>query len=515
MNDEEEIEVLDPISKEVPTKKTDDVVEDASSVTNNTPLETSDTVVKEKNSTNNKNKFNLNNKKLLIIVGCSLLFLVLFIALIIYFITSGKPISRVYNPDSPILINKNGKYGYIDSKGKVLIKPKYEFAYPFYGDYALVVVNDSEEKYNLIDKKGNVKLSVKSQYDCTYIPEYDVWEIDRKLYNGNLKQLSRDDVKVFYSGDGYFEWSKNKENTVGIMKYNGKVTFTYKNLKEKYMFSMAVSNNYKLLDENYCVVGGKDKKSAIVNCETGKVVYDYGDYYVSVSNYNIFTLRNSKTFKFISTFYIENDKLLYESTDQNIELKYYSKDYLRIQDSSKTYDKRYTYYNLNTKKVENKKPDVQEIDSLNTWQKNNNISEFSCDKGVGLKKKNKKILACEWSDIDYFDTLLYDYLESKGKGYIIGEKNNKHYLISTNNMKEVSKFDTNNIHYSSSSTFIYYVDNGTKKKVIYNLLTGKEVSVDNDVIIKLGNNYSTVTKGSKVDYYNTNLELIYTINNKK
>ena len=171
MNDEEEIEVLEPISKEVSTKKTDDVVEDASSVTNNTPLETSDTVVKEKNSTNNKNKLNLNNKKLLIIVGCSLLFLVLFIALIIYFITSGKPISQVYNPDSPILINKNGKYGYIDSKGKVLIKPKYEFAYPFYGDYALVVVNDSEEKYNLIDKKGNVKLSVKSQYDCTYIPE--------------------------------------------------------------------------------------------------------------------------------------------------------------------------------------------------------------------------------------------------------------------------------------------------------------------------------------------------------
>ena len=48
-------------------------------------------------------------------------------------------------------IKKDGKYGYINEKGEVVIQPKYEFANQFYDGLASVKI---EGKKGFIDKGG-------------------------------------------------------------------------------------------------------------------------------------------------------------------------------------------------------------------------------------------------------------------------------------------------------------------------------------------------------------------------
>ena len=57
----------------------------------------------------------------------------------------------------------NDKYGYKDDKGKVVVEPKYELAYPLNEGLAAVRLNG---KYGFVDQKG--KEIVPPQYDHTW-----------------------------------------------------------------------------------------------------------------------------------------------------------------------------------------------------------------------------------------------------------------------------------------------------------------------------------------------------------
>jgi hypothetical protein len=48
-------------------------------------------------------------------------------------------------------VRVDGKYGYLDAAGKVVVEPKYEFTWRFAGGYAAVKYNG---KYGFIDKTG-------------------------------------------------------------------------------------------------------------------------------------------------------------------------------------------------------------------------------------------------------------------------------------------------------------------------------------------------------------------------
>ncbi len=56
----------------------------------------------------------------------------------------------------------NGKYGYKDAKGNIVIQPKYDEATPFFGGFGKVKLNG---KYGFIDKTG--KETVVPRYDNT------------------------------------------------------------------------------------------------------------------------------------------------------------------------------------------------------------------------------------------------------------------------------------------------------------------------------------------------------------
>ena len=54
-------------------------------------------------------------------------------------------------------VRQNGKYGFIDKTGKIVIKPQFDKAYPFHDGLALVIINN---KHGFIDKKGKLVISI-------------------------------------------------------------------------------------------------------------------------------------------------------------------------------------------------------------------------------------------------------------------------------------------------------------------------------------------------------------------
>jgi hypothetical protein len=74
---------------------------------------------------------------------------------------------EMYGPSAEGFYNvkdEKGMWGFIDSKGKVIIPFKYFFAYGFLG--GLAPVKNEQELYGLIDKAG--KVVVKHQYQSFY-----------------------------------------------------------------------------------------------------------------------------------------------------------------------------------------------------------------------------------------------------------------------------------------------------------------------------------------------------------
>ena len=51
-------------------------------------------------------------------------------------------------------------------------------------------------------------------------------------------------------------------------------------------------------------------------------------------------------------------------------------------------------------------------------------------------------------------------------------------------------------------------------KLVYNILTGKTLEVDDDDYINVYSNHITVSDDGDIEYYNTDLELIYTVENE-
>lgn len=458
---------------------------------------------------NNKKKFNY---KILIIVVIAI---ILAIGGYLLFTKKSKnklttDISAIFDSDQPIVVKKGKKYGYIDIDGNILIEPKYDNATSFNGNYAIVRLDGT---YQVIDRKGEMKIETTYSNDIKYVSDHKVWIIKNKLYDSDLKQLTEEDKVVSYEDNGYLSWTNS--NQAGIMNTKGKITYTYNFKDGESYLGFTSSDTDDSLENHYCRVTLDNKKYAIVNCDTGKVIYDYTDKYIYSEDDNIYTLYadsgyNSKA----SVVYIQNDKIAYQSSNPEVELDY-SNGYIIIKDESKDYNNRYSYYDIKTNKILDTKPEnMTNLSNMSEWETITGFNIFDCGAGKGIMKKDKVQLSCEWSDIETFDVLLYQYLKSEKKDYIMAKTTAKTYIIDLKNGKKVIEFNSDYIISTATSTFIYYTDKDTEEIVIYNLLTGKTMTTKEGNYINMYPNYVTIIEGNKKSYYNTNFKLIYEENDE-
>ena len=474
------------------------------------------------NFSNNSTPNNINNNKskkkllLFIIGGLLIIAIVLFVGYK-FFGNKNSDINAIFDDDALIKVKKDDKYGYINSNGKFVLDPVYEEATDFQKNYAIVkttanIEGTNREIYQLIDKKGNAKAQAEYYTDIKYVPEYNIWIINDQLYNGSLKKISSDKVKVEYEKHGYLIWKDVDQKSAGIMNTSGKVTYTYKYQTGEDYFSITPSDTDSTLTERYCITNVNNKKYAIVNCDTGKLVYGYTENYISDEDDNIFQISKHDPWEFVTLMYVQNNKIAYQTNSKNVDLDYYSSGYVQICDDDKDYSNRYSYLDIKTGNISSSQPSDSNNDvniNLNEWETLTGITKKSCGNGYGLVKGEEEVLPCEWYSIDYFGSLLYQYLTSKGKNYVMARKDDKTYIVDLKNGKAVAEFNSSYIYDDETSTFIYYKDYSTNEKIIYNLITGRTIKTNDNNSLNVYSNYITIKENSKKNYYNANLKLIY------
>ena len=426
-------------------------------------------------------------------------------------------IDALFNPNQLIRVKKDDKYGYIDTDGKFQIQPIYETATDFRGDYAVVrleteVEGITKSVYQIIDNKGKVKRQ--ADRNIEYVEETESWIIDDELYNKSMKKISPANVRVDHEDDNYYVWVNSKENTGGIMNEKGKITYTYSFQEDETSIYITVPSIDETQTERYCLVN-VNNKYGIVNCSTGTEIYPMTDNVRISGSDNIFTVKQRGTYDFIEIMYVQNDKKMYSSNSEDIDLYYYP-GYVTIRDGSKSYDERYKYLHTATGEIKDDQPSVSDEEDdeatlLDPWEKYTKTKKFSCSTGYGLMNDDQVTLPCEWDRLSYVDLELYKYLKSNKKDYIFGEKQDKWYLIDIKTKKGIVEFNASYIYPQEDSTFMYYTDRETSNKKAFNLLSNKSLSIDSGKTLTIYSNYITVKDktAGKLKYYNTDMTMIY------
>ncbi|MBQ3307379.1 MAG: WG repeat-containing protein [Bacilli bacterium] len=444
---------------------------------------------------NKKNFKKLSKNFKILIAGLVLLFIVLLLVLG----TRQKQVSKkglyTFDNNKLITINENGLYGFINQKGKVVTKPEYNYVVDTSGKYAVV---EKGNTYYLIDQNGKVKQESKTV--ISYDQENDLYVSNATLYNSNLNAISPNKLKVVNNGHGFYKFTSEKGNTVGIINSKGRVVYKQE-IEDGHAFYNYIGDTDPLLKETYCVISDNNMYFALINCNTGKVIKKYSEATISAAGNNIFYVETSD--KTISSIFVHNNKVALESKEGK-ELIYYSSGYVQYQKDGKT-----MYYNIKTKKSQKEMPmDIFFQEKISEWEYETGYKKISCTKNYGIIDEKNVIVPCIYDKLVTLPYRLYDYLENQGKKYVIAVENEKTYILDMNKNKPVHEFDTKvTLSVQQTSPFINYTDE-KGKTVVYNINTNKEKSFDADSIDTFGN-YFRIHKDNKITYYNLKLEKIY------
>ncbi len=425
-----------------------------------------------------------------------------------------SPLKETFSLDQPILVKKNNLYGYINKKGEVLVQPQYLKASEFYGKYASVTTKKNElnsyDEYLMIDSLGNVvkTVDISNGGKVEHIAD-NRWILKDKLYDNDLKQITTDNVKIVSSWDHYAAFEQNGK--YGILNMDGEATYVYQG-KEK--ISELVTKNLDTvtneLKDRYCIVQIRVDdlyKQGIVNCATGKVIYDYTEKKIIGEDNNIFRIEDEDQ-SFEKRFYIQDDEIKNEITKKEDTIGYLPGSMvISTKDEESAYGKKLTYIDIETGKKQEKyekKILVPEV------LQNQNYTITSCENTFatyyGIQKDGKDILSCEWSDFSFFEEPYFESISKQGKNYIIATKSSTTSIIdlTTNQViKEAPDFHTE----YGSGPFIQFTNGGVKE--VYNVDTGKSIQIPSSGAVAFYSNCVYIVIDHKASYYDENFNLIY------
>lgn len=462
-----------------------------------------------------------NTNKKIIFTFIAIILLIGIIAIIVIKLSykgnlENNEIIKKYNSNSLIAVKKDDMYGYIDTNGKFKIEPQFISAKDFDGDYAIVTTKDDAGKkvYAIIDASGNIKASSTSYNGIKKNSISGYWLVDDKLYDLSFNLASNENIAN--ERNNYYSYNNRELNQAGIIDPYGKKTYTY-NLKEnEYSLGVFVSKINKYQKNRYCSVSISAKKYAIVNCDTGKVIYDFVKKNIFPTDYNVFEVSDidSNGTNPDINMYIHDDEIVYSTEDKNINLKNHDdKDfgYMSIEDNSQSFENRYKYFLYDSKKIVSELPKSEyEIDFSNVWEEYTKIKKFGCNTGYGLMKDEKVIVPCEWSNIEFLYLDNYLYLLSNKKNYILTKKDDKISIYDINNNKVVKELNTSYVSQYTNSILLEYKDKDTNLTTLYNPLNNKEIKFDElNINVSCFPNYFYAIKKGQKDYYNMDFQLIY------
>lgn len=390
-----------------------------------------------------------------------------------------------------IRIEENDKFGYIDTDGTIITKCKYTYGTEYFKGHA--IVKNDNNLFGVLNGRGAVEKQFGEYY---YIGLYGDKYIASKQTKNGLKQALLDgglDEITSFKYDS-ISYAKNnlylftRDETMGILNDKGKEIYTF---KVEEIDDKNIDIEISEVDgdhDAYAVVKVNDS-SAIINANTGKVVYGYSLEDINVLKNNVFYIRSEDENTNSTYFVVKNDKIKLK-TDKFVRVRVDDVDSniaIGIDDES-----RINYFNLDAGKVINttNNNDYYYGDGL-ILEKSH---DFNLDKDVyNILSANGKEGSFEIYEPvtgEFSNNLLdvkvnndtYNYVNKKGKlinnntyqntsdfneyGYAV-VANNDLYGVVNSKGKEVVKLSYNNIEFLDDSMFELVQDKYSKDLFIY------------------------------------------------
>ena len=455
--------------------------------------------MEKKKKEKEKNEFKINNNY--ITIGLVVL-VVIVLGILIFSHKDSKGLDKTkqlaLSENRMVTVNKNGQYGFVNTKGKELTKLDYDYVLDYNGKYAIVSKND---KNYLIDEKGKEKMSSKGA--IKYDEETGYYIVDGVLYNSNLRRLSDKKTTVTSINHGYFRYTKDGSKKAGIINKKGKKVYE-QSIEKNEMFMAYVVETNEVNKNTYCTVTPNNQIFAIINCDTGKVIVDYDTDMITASGNNIFLMTNADK-KVVKKVFIQDDKIAVETRAKG-NMIFVDEGYVVYPDTKTGKTK---YYSVKEKKTYNEEPFELNGNKKSDFETKTGITKIYSNGKYGLINGEKVIIPCEYDNITFLSYDLFSYLAKQGKNYVITRDNNKTYILDIKTKKRVKEFKTSDsINSLANSTFIYY--NKDNQIHVYNLVTGKENKYDAESVDIYGN-YIKVHKGDNATYYDRNLNKFYSV----
>lgn len=437
--------------------------------------------------------------------------------------------------DTPIKIREGEKHGFVDSSGKIIVEPVYDYATEFYNGYACVGkdTGDFERVYKIVDKNGNDVITAEKDISCI---DNKCWVIDDTLYDLDLQKISDDGIIGERIGDNYFTFDDIEKNkTFGVIDYKGKKIFKSKTASESDYLYVDTSYNSQY-DEEYAVFdivehkfSGNQEKWGIYSPQSNKMIYDFqSEYNISDNNDNLFSLSDPKEESEMAKYiFIRNDEVFYESepTEAYVGFEDDGGYILCFSEDNKT-----TYYNIFTKETSKNEDDLRlsDDDFKNIEGAEIFIDEefreplyegseyivFEKDDKYGLAKGEEVILPAEYDDVNWGRDFIYTTEKQSGQQIIFFSKENKdnEVIVSEYDLKSgkiVNEFNGKDGFSSFDSIFCRFDDYQKNEQTVTNYFTGKSATFSKDDLIQRFSNYFIVLSETTSEVYNADLEKIY------
>ncbi|MDR0979843.1 MAG: WG repeat-containing protein [Candidatus Nomurabacteria bacterium] len=418
----------------------------------------------------------------------------------------GVNVNQQFDQNQPIPFVDGGLYGYIDTKGKVLISPRFERAEPFNGKYALAT---SGERDVVIDKKGEIKLD--AARDTVFYDEVSrTWLVGSTLYNANLKRVSKNTMDVRKGSDGLYPFFESGK--YGVINARGKKIFDCGGSPCEVEIREAVAE----LRDTYALVSIENGTQTIINAKNGKKIVEYGNgTTVVVMPNNIFAVHSVEDGR-TATFYryIEKNRIAVEAEDGvmfslfDVKNKYFLMDFGETW-ADKKRSGRYALY----KQSDGTFLATTARQALTVSELTIELARSSCgDNKYGINTGDTEVLKCEYDDVELLGAPLFMFLKKRvGQEIVVLKGNGKYTLYDIKKRKILMSTETP-IQVASDSPFFASYDSGSGKVMVYNAITGatEQIPTHDATSWTQGANYFAVNSTGQIRYYNNRLEEIKT-----
>lgn len=411
--------------------------------------------------------------------------------------------------EKPLAVRQNGRFGFMNIHGQMIIDPKYTWAGEFYGDFVEV---KTETEHLMINRKGETALTLDIGAVVNIDTRYGVWFIGDKMYDVNLKLLN-DDTKpsLTYKQKGIYTYKNESGNIViSSLKNQSSDIYTCQSA-----CSVSVSNAPDFVPDTYIIVNetaGETSHNKIFNAQTKAEVFSSQNQLLVVKDKNQVAKSVNGNEELM---YLTGDKVAYSSAD-NFEVYDQIKHVVKVSNADEKTAAQYPFAYINTDTDETTYLAPVMGSTLTAFDQSLDVQ--TCGKnGIGIGK-NGGAIKCDWLSLTTPSMNVMEYLKSQRRLIIVGRTAAGQEFYNVRTDERYDQFE--HISISSSNDELFVMTKSEGQWFVYSLVSGKYVSIPNVLMnsftnlpngIKVYPSYFTVETKTSMTYYNHDMDSFYEV----